>query len=90
MSNINSHFSSEVIELVVSASVFNPALLPDDETFLRAYGNYKPKTLAQFYRENAGVIFEGITYSSLAIINKENCLENGKFLRELFSMRRKL
>ena len=39
IANINSRFSGEVVELVVSASVFNPALLPDDETLLRAYGN---------------------------------------------------
>ena len=41
IANINSCFSDEVVELVVSASVFNPALLPDDETLLRAYGNSK-------------------------------------------------
>ena len=35
-SNINSRFSGEVVEPVVSASVFNPSLLPDDETLLRA------------------------------------------------------
>ena len=32
IANINSRFSSELVELVISASVFNPALLPDDET----------------------------------------------------------
>ena len=69
--NINSRFSGEVVELVVSASVFNSALLPDDETLLRAYGNSKQSTLANFYGEKAEVTFEGITYSSLAIINKE-------------------
>ena len=39
IANINSCFSGEVAKLVVSASVFNPALLPDDKTLLRAYGN---------------------------------------------------
>ena len=33
IANINSRFSGEVVELVVSASVFNPALLPDDGHF---------------------------------------------------------
>ena len=47
--NINSHFSGEVVELVVSAAVFNAALLPDDEILLRAYGNSKLPTLANFY-----------------------------------------
>ena len=34
ITNINSCFSGEVVELVISASVFNPALFPDDETLL--------------------------------------------------------
>ena len=74
ITNINNHFSGEVVELVVSASVFNPALLPDVETLLRAYGNSKLSTLANFYGEKAEVKFEGVTYSSLAIINKEELL----------------
>ena len=71
IANINSLFSGEVVKLVVSASVFNQDLLPDDETLLRAYGNSKLSTLANFYGEKAEVTFEGVTYSSLAIINKE-------------------
>ena len=63
IANINSCFSGEVVELVVSASVLNPALLPDDETLLRAYSNSKLSTLANFYGEKAEVTFEGITYS---------------------------
>ena len=51
IANINSRFSGEVIELVVSASVFNLALLPDDETLLRACGNSKLSILANFYGE---------------------------------------
>ena len=74
IANINSHFSGEVVELVFSASLFNPALLPDDETLLRAYGNSKLSTLANFYGEKAEVMFEGVTYSSLAIIIKEDLL----------------
>ena len=74
IANINTHFSGEVVELVVSASVFNPALLPDNETLLRAYGNSKLSSLASFYGEKAEVTFEGDTYSSLAIINKEDLL----------------
>ena len=74
IANINSRFSGEVVELVVSASVLNPALLLDDETLLRAYGNSKLSTLANFYGEKAEVTFEGVTYSSLAIINKKELL----------------
>ena len=70
----NSCFSDEVVKLIVSTSAFNPALLPDDETLFRAYGNSKLSTLANFYGEKAEVTFEGVTYSSLAIINKEELL----------------
>ena len=89
IANINSHFSGQVVELVVSVSVFNSALIPNDETLLRAYGNSKLSTLANFYGEKAEVTFEEVTYSSLAIINKEETLGKWqKFLRELFSKRR--
>ena len=74
IANINSRFSGDVVELVVSASVFNPALLPDDETLLGAYGDSKLSTLANFYREKAELTFERVSYSSLAIINKEELL----------------
>ena len=36
IANINSRFSGEVVKLASSASVFNPVLLPYDETLLRA------------------------------------------------------
>ena len=71
IANINSRFSSDVVKLVVSASVFTPALLPDDETLLTAYGNTKLSILESFYGDKAETTFEGVTYSSLAVINKE-------------------
>ena len=48
LANINNRFSGKVVELVVSASVFNPALFPDDGTLLRAYSNSKLANLANF------------------------------------------
>ena len=74
IANINSRFSGEVIELVVTASVFNLALLPYDEILLRAYVNSTLSTLANFCGKKAVVTFEGVTYSSLAILNKEEFL----------------
>ena len=85
IANINSRFSGEVVELVVSASIFNPVLLPDVDTLLSAYGNSKLSTLDNFYGEKAEVMFEGVTYSSFAIINKEELLEEWHvFKRALF------
>ena len=74
IANIIIRSSGVVVELVVSASVFNIALLPDDETHLRAYGNSKLSTLANLYREKAEVTSEGVIYSSFSIINKEKLL----------------
>ena len=37
IANIICRFSGEVVKIAVSASLFNPAILPDDETLLRAY-----------------------------------------------------
>ena len=67
IANINNRFLGEVVELVVLASIFNPALLPDDETLLKTYGVSNLSTLANFYVEKAEVMFEGVTYSTLAI-----------------------
>ena len=78
IANINSRFSGEVVELV-SASVFNPALLPDDEL----------STLANFYGKKAEVTFEGVTYSC-CYMNKEELLGEWQVLRGLFSKRRRL
>ena len=39
IANINSRIPGDVVKLVVSASVFNPALILYDERLLRAYGN---------------------------------------------------
>ena len=64
IANMNICFSGEVVELVVLASVFNPALLPDDEKLLRTIGNTKLSTLDNFYGEKAEVIFVGINYIS--------------------------
>ena len=89
IANINSRFSGEVVELVVLASVLNPALLPDDETLLRAYANSMLSTLANFYGEKSEVTFEGVTYSSLAIISKEELLGEWQvFKRALFQERK--
>ena len=41
IANINSRLPGDEVELVVSASVFNPALILEDEPFLRAFGNSK-------------------------------------------------
>ena len=90
ISNINSRFSGEVVELIVSASVFNSALLLNDKNILKTCGNSKLSTLANFYREKAAVTFEGVTYSSLVIFNKEELLGDWQVIKRAVSKRRNL
>ena len=80
---INSHFSVEAIELVVSASLFNPALHPD-EILLGAYGSSMPTTEANFNGEKVEATFEGVTYSSLPIIKRKIARKWQVFKRAVF------
>ena len=41
IAKIYSNFTGEADKLVVVALIFHPVLLPDDETPLKAYGNFK-------------------------------------------------
>ena len=78
-----------VFKLVISASVFTPALLPDDETLLLAYSNSKLSTLAYIYGEKAEATFEEVTYFSLAITNKEELLVEWQvFKRAVFQWKK--
>ena len=75
IANINSHFSGEVVELVVSASAFNPTFLSDDET-LRSelMVTLSCQSWLISMEKKTEVMFEGVTYSSFDIINKEELL----------------
>ena len=65
------YHSGEVVELVVSTSVSEPALL----LMMRHFSELMVTLgLANFYGKKAEVTFEGVTYSSPAIINKEELL----------------
>ncbi len=58
LDNIESQFSDDVVKLLVSSSVFNPALLPIDEALLAEYGTTELESLAQFYGSEAEVIYD--------------------------------
>ena len=71
ISNINSRFSDTAIKLLVSSSVFNPALLPADEAMLSEYGNEQLQSLVEFYGNEVTTEFDGKTYSSSPLIDSE-------------------
>ncbi len=69
ISNINGRFSDTAVKLLVSSSVFDPALLPTNEASLSEYGNKQVQDLVGFYGSEVTIEFEGNTYSSLPLID---------------------
>ena len=72
--NIRNRFSGEAVNLLVSSSVFNPASLPLEETALPDYGKKEVEVLAQFYGSEATVVYDGVTFSSPPLIDKDEIL----------------
>ena len=69
ISNINGRFSDTAVKLLVSSSVFDPALLPSNEASLSEYGNKQVQDLVEFYGSEVTIEFEGNTYSSSPLID---------------------
>ena len=62
---MKSRFSDMAVRLLVSSSIFNPALLPsEEEEGFSQYGKEDIKALAQFYGSEATVSYDGETYTS--------------------------
>jgi hypothetical protein len=89
VSNINTRFSDEVVKILTSSSIFNPALLPESETQLSAYGALQVKTLADFYGNEATIKFESTTYTSPAILNKDELLSEWPMFKRAFFQEKK-
>ena len=56
-------FSDMDVKLLVSSSIFNPALLPSKEEFA---------ALAQFYGSEATMSYDGEPYTSHPLLDKDN------------------
>lgn len=60
ISNINSRLSDTSVKLLVSSSIFDPALLPSDEASLSDYGNdHQLQALVDFYANEVTTEFDG-------------------------------
>ena len=69
--NIRNRFSGEAVDLLVSSSVFNPASILAEEAALSDYGKKEGRVLAQFYGNEATVVYDGVTFSSPPLIDKD-------------------
>ena len=83
LSNINAHFSNAVVKLLVSSSVFHPALLPAEETALADYGKKELQVLVDFYGKEATVEFEGTTHTSPPLASGEDVIAEWRVFKFL-------
>ena len=83
--NINARFSNAVVKLLVSSSVFHPALLPAEETALADYGKKELQVLVDFYGKEATVEFEGSTYTSPPLASGEDVIAEWRVFKWAFA-----
>lgn len=80
LKNINERFSNEAVKILQAMSIFNPALLSSKES-LSTYGDNEITILANFYGKPAEVKFNGVSYSSPPLLNREDLLSEWKIFR---------
>jgi len=79
--NIKRRFSDEAIKVLVSASIFNPASLPTDPSALPAYGRTQIQALAEFYGQEATVVFNDTTYTSPSLIDGDELVTEWRLFK---------
>ena len=83
VSDINNRFSEASVHLLTSSAIFHPASIPKGEADILEYGTTEMHNLIAFYGEQASAEFEGVTYTSEALIDaEETVLLSGKCSRE--------
>ena len=71
MSYINNRFSEASVQLLTSSAIFHPASIPKEESDILEYRRTEMQNLVGFYGEQASVEFEGVTYTSEALIDAD-------------------
>ena len=75
LTDMKSRFSDMAVKLLVSSSMFNPALLPsEEEEGFSQYGKEEIKALAQFYGSEATVSYDGEPYTSPPLLDKDDLI----------------
>lgn len=89
LDNINTRFSDGVVKLLVAMSVFNPAKLPTQEC-LSSYGLQEMESLANFYGREATVVYQGASYTSPPLLDREELIAEWKVFRRAFYKEKEL
>ncbi len=83
LENIESRFTDKAVEIITAMSIFNPFLLPTEDS-LHSYGTEEIKVLAEFYGKEAQVQYAGITHTSPPLLDKDDLLSEWKIFRCAF------
>ena len=88
--NIENRFAEEGVKLLMAASIFNPAQLPDaSDPFFSAYGREEIKLLANFYGQEIEVEFNGRMFKSPPVLMLISLFQNGQCFVEHYEKRKK-
>ena len=71
---MKNRFSDIDLKLLVSSSIFNPALLPSEEEGFSHHGKEEIKALAQLYGSEATVSYDGEPYTSHPLLDKDDLI----------------
>ena len=80
LQNIRNRISGEAVKLLVSSSIFNAAHIPE-ETERPHYGIKEIEELAGFYGNEATVTYDGITYTSPPLLNKDTIVSDWRVFK---------
>ena len=88
LKNMKSRFTNKAVKIITAMSVFNPSLLPTDDS-ITTYGNDQIQVLTVFYGEGAEVLYAGSTFTSPPLLDREELLSEWKIFRCAFLLKKK-
>ena len=88
LENIRNRFSDRSLKIITAMSIFNPAMLPSQES-LSSYGNEQIKLLAGFYGEEATEEYDGETHTSKPLVDASELLSEWKIFRRALVVEKK-
>ena len=85
---VKSRFTDKALKVVTVISIFNPSLLPTEDS-LPSYGNEQITILAEFYGKEAEVQCAGMTYTSPPLLHGDELLSEWKIFRRALLLEKK-
>ena len=87
--NINRRFTDKAVKILSATSVFDPTKFPTEEALILAYGLEEIRILADFYGNDATVVYEGTRYTSSPLLDRDEFLSEWKTFRRALIQEKK-